>query len=51
LNVLFYQVFINGDFYGENITTIQLNTGDIFRVDIAKNTSGESVIEFESKLV
>jgi len=51
LNVLSYEVFINDDFYGENITTIQLNTGDIFRVDITKNTSGESVIEFESKLV
>ena len=51
LNVLSYEIFINDDFYGENITTIQLNTGDIFRVDITKNTSGESVIEFESKLV
>jgi hypothetical protein len=51
LNVLSYQVFINGDFYGENISPIQLNTGDILEVRIAKNTSGESVIEFESKLV
>lgn len=51
LNVFSYQVFINDDFYGENITTIQLNTGDIFRVVIIKNAAGESVIEFESKLV
>jgi hypothetical protein len=52
LNVLSYQVFINGDFYGENISPIQLNTGDIFRVDVTKVTAGEeSVIEFESKLV
>jgi len=51
LNVLSYQVFINGDFYGENISPIQLNTGDILEVRITKNTSGESVIEFESKLV
>lgn len=51
LNVFSYQVFINDDFYGENITTIQLNTDDIFRVVIIKNAAGESVIEFESKLV
>lgn len=52
LNVDSYEVYINDDFYGENISTIQLNTGDIFRVDITKDTVGEeAIIEFESKLV
>ena len=51
-NVDTYNVFINGDYYGQNISTVQLNTGDIFRVDIIKDIVGEvSVIEFESKLV
>jgi hypothetical protein len=46
-----YEVYINNDFYGENVDFIQLNTGDLLRVDIIKQSSGEANIEFQAKLV
>ncbi len=52
LNVNEYSVYINDDYYGQDVQTIQLNTGDLLRVDIVKTTSGqEANIEFEAKLV
>lgn len=52
LNVINYNVFINDDFYGVNVDFIQLNTGDLLRVEISKITAGEEAnIEFEAKLV
>lgn len=51
-NVFGYSIFINEDFYGDNLNQIQLNTGDIFRVEIVKQTaSREAYIEFQSTLV
>jgi hypothetical protein len=51
-NVFGYSIFINEDFYGDNLNQIQLNTGDIFRVEIVKQTaSEEAFIEFQSTLV
>lgn len=51
-NVTSYDVYINGDFYGQNLNSIQLNTGDILRVDIVKdNSSLEANLNFEAKLV
>ena len=45
-------MFFNEDFYGDNLNQIQLNTGDIFRVEIVKQTaSREAYIEFQSTLV
>jgi hypothetical protein len=47
-----YRVYINDDFYGVNVNFIQLNTGDLLRVDITKKTPGEEAnIEFQAKLV
>jgi hypothetical protein len=52
LNVENYFVYINNDYYGENVDFIQLNTGDLLRVDITKETPGqEANIEFQAKLV
>jgi hypothetical protein len=51
LNVTSYEVYINNDFYGENVDFVQLNTGDLLRVDITKESSGEANIEFQAKLV
>jgi hypothetical protein len=33
-NVSSYQVFINDDFYGTDVAVSQINTGDVFRVEI-----------------
>jgi len=51
-NVTTFFVFINGDYYGEDLQNIQLNTGDILRVDVVKTTPNqEANIEFGAKLV
>jgi hypothetical protein len=51
-NVDEYFVYINDDYYGQDVQTIQLNTGDLLRVEITKETAGqEALIEFEAKLV
>lgn len=51
-NINSYDVYINGDFYGQNLNVIQLNTNDILRVDIVKtNGSLEANLNFEAKLV
>ena len=51
-NVDEYFVYINDDYYGQDVQTIQLNTGDLLRVEITKETTGqEALIEFEAKLV
>jgi len=51
-NVNTYDVYINDDYYGQNVSVVQLNTGDIFRVDVIKTNVGEeALILFESKLV
>ena len=51
-NVSGWDVIINGDFYGSNLDTIQLNTGDILQVDITKDTVGEeALILYNAKLV
>jgi hypothetical protein len=51
-NVSSWDVTINGDFYGSNLDTIQLNTGDILQVDITKDNVGEeALILYNAKLV
>jgi hypothetical protein len=52
LNVDTYDVYINNDYYGQDVSIIQLNTGDLLRVEITKETPGEEAnIEFQAKLV
>ena len=40
-NVLSYDVYINGDYYGENVEVIEINTNDILRIDITKQDDME----------
>lgn len=52
LNVDTWDVFINGDYYGTNLSNIELNTNDVLRVDISKETVGEeSLLLFSAKIV
>lgn len=51
-NVDEYNVYINGDFYGTDVGTIQINTNDILRIDIVKTNAGlDSSIIIENSLV
>ena len=51
-NISTYDVYINGDFYGTDITTIPLNTNDFLEIDVVKNNALESsLITTNCKLV
>lgn len=51
-NVDVYYVYINNDFYGTNLSEIQLNTGDVLRIEIVKtNNSLESIMKIDSPLL
>jgi hypothetical protein len=51
-NVESWDVTINGDYYGSDLETIQLNTNDILQVSITKTTPGqEALLLFDAKLV
>ena len=45
-NVVSFSVYINGDFYGVNLQTIQITTNDILRIDITKqdNTKDSNIL-------
>jgi hypothetical protein len=36
-NISSYSVYINDDFYGNNILDIQINTGDVIKIDVVKD--------------
>jgi hypothetical protein len=51
-NIDSYDVFINNDYYGTDVNLIQLNNGDIIRIDIVKvDVLSESAIKIISKLL
>jgi hypothetical protein len=51
-NVDSYSIFINGDFYGNDITDIQINTGDIIKIDIVKDDiTKDSNLILQQKLI
>ena len=51
-NVDSFDVYINGDYFGSDVSEIQITTNDILRIDVVKtNNSLESTIKFESQLV
>jgi len=51
-NVNSYDVYINGDFYGTDITQIPINTNDTLQVDIIRNDiNKDSNILFTNKIV
>ena len=45
-NIETYDIFINGNYYGSDLSKIQLNTNDILRVDVIKTD-----INLEAKLI
>jgi hypothetical protein len=41
-----FDVFINDDYYGSDLTLIQINTNDILRIDVVKKDNNkESTIQ------
>jgi hypothetical protein len=50
-NVTSYDVYINGSFYGTDLTEIQINTNDIVRIDVTQTNSAiNSVLIFDNQL-
>jgi hypothetical protein len=46
INVESFDVFINGDYYGSDLTLLQINTNDVLRIDVVKkDDSKESTIQ------
>ena len=41
-NVDTWSVYINDNYYGDDVPEIQINTGDVLRIDITKDTSGDA---------
>jgi hypothetical protein len=51
-NVESYDVFINNDYFGTDVSEIQITTNDILRIEIIKTDNTQvSTIKFESQLV
>ena len=51
-NIDTYDVYINDDYYGSDVSLIQITTNDILRIEVTKNNNTqESKITFDSKLV
>ena len=49
-NVNTYDVYVNGDYYGSNLTTIQISANDYMRIDVVKNNNTqEAQIIFEGQ--
>jgi hypothetical protein len=48
-NILSFDIFINNDFFGSDLTTIQISTNDVVKFVVTKtNNSLQSKISFES---
>ena len=51
-NVDTYSVFINDDYYGDDINEIQVNNGDVIKITIDKKIDGQpSSIVFNEELI
>jgi hypothetical protein len=51
-NVNSFSVFINNDYYGDDVNEIQINSGDVLRIEVIKNNnSEESVIIFANNIL
>ena len=50
-NVLHYDVYINGDYYGTDVNVIQITTNDTLRIEVTKTDNNkEANILFESEI-
>jgi len=45
-NVDTWSVYINNDYYGDDVTEIQINTHDVLRIEITKDTAGQTATLF-----
>jgi hypothetical protein len=51
-NVESFDVYINDDYYGSDLELIQINSGDVLRLNIVKNNDSlESTIQFIDKIL
>ena len=51
-NVDTYDVYINDDYYGSDVSLIQITTNDILRIEVTKlNNTQEANIKFENVLL
>ena len=51
-NIDTYDVYINDDYYGSDVSLIQITTNDVLRIEVTKNdNTQESKITFDNKLV
>lgn len=51
-NIESFDVYINDDYYGSDLTTIQLNTNDVLKIEVVKTDDTlESTIELFEKLI
>ena len=49
VNVTSFDVYINNDFYGSDLTTLEISTNDVLKVIVTKNDNTlESIISFEA---
>jgi hypothetical protein len=52
INVITFDVYINDDYYGSDLDLIQINSGDVLRLNIVKkDDSLESTIQFIDKIL
>jgi hypothetical protein len=52
VNVDTYEVYINNNYYGDDVQKIQITTNDILRIEVVKtNNMEESKIKFDCKLI
>jgi hypothetical protein len=51
-NISNFDVFINGDYFGSNVSKIQITTNDVLTITVTKeDNTQEGYIKFDSKLV
>ena len=50
-NVDTFSIYINNDYVGDNLTKIQINTNDLVRFVVTKDSPGESKIYTTAKLL
>jgi hypothetical protein len=52
INIKSFDVYINDDYYGSDLTLIQINSGDVLRLEIVKdNDSLDSIIKFADNIL
>jgi hypothetical protein len=51
-NISYYEIFINGNYYGSDLQQLEINTNDILQIDVVKNDENETAkLNFDCKLI